>query len=60
MAKKCRHKKLTQAKAKKIKRHGEVHGKPLTTQQEKFFGAIAGGQKPRPKKSGRKKRKWPP
>ena len=42
MAKKCRHK-LTQAKAKKILRHGEVHGKRLTPKQKRFMGARAGG-----------------
>lgn len=35
--------KLTKAKAKKILRHGEVHGKPLTKKQKGFFGARAGG-----------------
>ena len=42
-------KKLTKAKAKKILRHGEVHGKPLTKKQKGFFGARAGGQKLRKK-----------
>lgn len=42
-------KKLTQAKAKKILRHGEVHGKPLTKKQKGLFGAKAGGQKLRKK-----------
>ena len=36
-------KKLTQRKARKILRHGEVHGKPLTKKQAGFFGARAGG-----------------
>ena len=40
-------KKLTAAKAKKILRDDEVHGKPLTAKQKKLFGAVAGGQKPR-------------
>jgi len=40
-------KKLTTAKAKKILKHGEVHGKPLTKKQKAFMGAVAGGQKPR-------------
>lgn len=31
------------AKAKKILRHGEVRGKPLTKKQEGFMGARAGG-----------------
>jgi hypothetical protein len=37
---------LTSAKAKEILRHGKVGGEPLTGKQQKFFGAIAGGQKP--------------
>jgi len=43
-------KKLTVKKAKKILRHGEVHGKPLTKKQKGFFGARAGGQPVRRKK----------
>jgi hypothetical protein len=39
-------KKLTSAKAKKILHDKSVHGHPLTEQQRKFFGAIAGGAKP--------------
>ena len=39
-------KKLTSAKAKKILYDKEVHGKPLTEKQRKFFGAIAGGAEP--------------
>jgi hypothetical protein len=39
-------KKLTSTKAKKILHDKEVHGHPLTEQQRKFFGAIAGGAKP--------------
>ena len=35
---------VTQAKAKKILRHGKVHGKRLTKKQRGFFGARAGGQ----------------
>lgn len=38
-------KKLTQAKAKEML-HNPPHGKPLTEQQRKFFGAIAGGAEP--------------
>ncbi len=34
---------LTQTKAKKILRHGEVRGKSLTEAQKGFFGARAGG-----------------
>ncbi|KKN47163.1 hypothetical protein LCGC14_0665590 [marine sediment metagenome] len=40
---------VTSAKAKKILEDGEIDGKPLTDKQKKFFGAIAGGQKPRKK-----------
>lgn len=29
-------------KAGEILRHGEVHGKPLTTKQRGFFGAVRG------------------
>lgn len=39
-------KKLTSAKARKILHDKEVHGKPLTEKQRKFFGAIAGGAEP--------------
>ena len=39
-------KKLTSTKARKILHDKEVHGHPLTEQQRKFFGAIAGGAKP--------------
>lgn len=37
-------KKLTQKKAKKILKHGKVHGKDLTKKQKGFMGARAGGQ----------------
>ena len=49
--------KLTQAKAKKIMKHGEVQGKPLTEKQKGFFGARAGGapiKGLRDRKAGRK------
>ena len=39
-------KKLTAKKARKILHDKSVHGHPLTKQQRKFFGAIAGGAKP--------------
>ena len=39
-------KKLTKSKASKILHDKEVHGHPLTEQQRKFFGAIAGGAEP--------------
>jgi len=45
-------KKLTSTKAKKILHDKEVHGHPLTEQQRKFFGAIAGGAKPYKAESG--------
>lgn len=40
---------VTPEKAKQILRDGEVHGQPLTDQQKKFFGAIAGGEEPQQK-----------
>jgi hypothetical protein len=39
-------KKLTTAKAKEILHDGTVHGQALTPKQDRFFGAVAGGQKP--------------
>ena len=38
--------KLTQEKAKKMLRHGEVRGKPLSKKQKGLFGVIAGGKRP--------------
>jgi hypothetical protein len=38
--------KLTKGKAKTILREGRARGKKLSKKQKKFFGAIAGGQKP--------------
>ena len=43
-------KKLTAHKAKKILKHGEVRGHPLTEKQKGLFGAVAGGQKMRKRK----------
>lgn len=40
---------LTKTKARKILREGKARGKPLTKKQKRFFGAIAGGQRPRTK-----------
>jgi hypothetical protein len=40
-------KKLTSKKARKILRDKTVRGRKLTTKQKRFFGAIAGGQKPK-------------
>ena len=39
-------KKLTKTKARQILHDKEVHGQPLTDKQRRFFGAIAGGDKP--------------
>lgn len=44
-------KKLTSAKARKILSDGTVRGHKLTARQKRFFGAIAGGQRPKRKKS---------
>jgi len=38
---------LTSAKAKEILRDDEVGGTPLTAKQKRFFGAVAGGERPR-------------
>lgn len=38
---------ITQTKAKEILKDGEVRGEPLSDQQKKFFGAVAGGETPR-------------
>lgn len=40
---------LTAHKAKKILSDDTVQGKKLSKKQKRFFGAIAGGQKPRKK-----------
>ena len=42
-------KKLAAAKAKKILEDKSVRGHPLTPKQKRFFGAIAGGSKPKKK-----------
>ena len=34
---------ITRHKARKILKHGTVHGKPLTERQRKFMGARAAG-----------------
>lgn len=39
-------KKLSASKAKKILKEGVAQGHKLTGKQKRFFGAIAGGQKP--------------
>jgi hypothetical protein len=49
MAKRKSRSGISQKKAKEILRHGEVHGKRLTKKQKAFFGAIAGGERPRKK-----------
>lgn len=38
---------LTSGKAKEILRDKSVRGNPLTGRQKRFFGAVAGGEKPR-------------
>lgn len=38
-------KKLTKEKAKKILKHGSVHGKKITKKQRGFFGARADKKK---------------
>ena len=38
---------VSREKARKILRDGKINGKPLTEKQRKYFGAIAGGEKPR-------------
>jgi len=43
------HKTLTAGKAKMILEEGETRGHKLTKKQKRFFGAVAGGQKPRRK-----------
>ena len=43
-------KKLTVQKAKKILTDKTIRGTKLTGKQKRFFGAVAGGQKPRGKK----------
>jgi hypothetical protein len=46
-------KKLTQAKAKKIMKEGEIGGRPLTAKQRGFFGARAGGAPVKRKRKGK-------
>lgn len=43
----AKRKKLTREKAKKILREGRARGRKLSAKQKRFFGAVAGGQKPR-------------
>ncbi|KKM80075.1 hypothetical protein LCGC14_1343480, partial [marine sediment metagenome] len=40
----------------KMLRHGEVHGKPLTSKQKGLFGLLAGGGKPTRLKKKRDRR----
>lgn len=40
------HAKLTAKKAKTILSDGSIRGHKLTAKQKRFFGAIAGGEKP--------------
>ena len=39
--------KLTSSKARTILKEGKARGHRLTKKQKRFFGAIAGGQRPR-------------
>ena len=39
-------KKLTSKKARMILKDGKVRGKKISRKQQKFFGAIASGEKP--------------
>jgi len=48
--KKRKAKKLTSAKARKILADGTARGHKLTKKQKRFFGAVAGGQKPKRKR----------
>lgn len=38
--------KLTSEKAEKILQDGSIRGHKITPKQKRFFGAVAGGQKP--------------
>ena len=42
----AKRKKLTSGKAREILRDKSVHGHALTAAQKRFFGAVAGGQRP--------------
>ena len=42
-----KHKTLSVQKAKKILKHGEVRGHPLSEKQKGLFGIVAGGKTPR-------------
>ena len=46
--------KLTSKKALTMLQEGRVHGKKLTEKQMKFFGAVAGGEKPKRTKKKKK------
>jgi len=48
MAKK---KRLTKTKARQILHDDSAQGHPLTAKQQRFFGAVAGGQRPRGRRS---------
>lgn len=45
---------ITAGKALKILQDGRVRGHKLTEKQMKFFGAIAGGEKPKKKRSSKR------
>ena len=46
-------KKLTATKAKTILKEGVAQGQKLTPKQERYFGWVAGGSKPRAKGKGK-------
>lgn len=48
---------LTGTKAKKILKHGSVHGKKLTAKQRGYMGARAGGAPMRPGAAPTKRRR---
>lgn len=56
MARHGHHSLPTRGKAKKMLRHGEVRGKPLTGSQKGLMGLLAGGGKPTRLKKKRDRR----
>ena len=51
---------ISRQKAREILRHGEVRGRPLSSRQRRYFGAVAGGETMRSdaiKRRGRRKKK---
>ena len=49
---------LSAAKARQILHDGTVHGKPITDQQRKYFGAVAGGSANKAMEKGQYTRRW--